>query len=181
MRDRAYFSAWAILQINLGARIQSHECASKYPIPEVPSRSPILEDSSDTSPQTDPDIHHIIRLLQSNLHSDRPTLGFPRASATTHNHLLWTSNLFVDFTNVEPNPILRSYESYLSTAVNNHQATIANTLLMWYIFLGGRVEGETFWATGKSYVINIKFLSARLILCLPAILWKPSSFTYLEE
>ena len=154
MRDRAYFSARAILQINLGARIRSHECASKYPIPEVPSRDLILEDSSDTSQQTDPDLYHIIHMLQCNFHSNRPTLDFPKVGANTHNHLLWASNLFVDFTNVEPNPILGSYESYLSAAVNNHRATIANTLLMWYMFLGGRVEGETFWATDKSYVIN---------------------------
>jgi len=154
MRDRAYFSARAILQINLGARIRSRECASKYPIPEIPSEDLILDDSPDTSQQTDPDLHHITHMLQSNFHSDRPTLDFPRVGANTHNHLLWASNLFLDFTNVEQNPILGSYESYLSAAVNNHRPTIANTLLVWYMFLGGGVEGETFWATDKSYVIS---------------------------
>ena len=145
MRDRAYFSARAILQINLRARAQSNECASRYPIPEV---------SSNASQHTDSDLHHVIRMLESNFSSDRPTLEFPKAGANTHNHLLWTSNLFVDLTRVGPNPILGSYESYLSVAVTNHRATIANTLLMWYMFLGGHVEEETFWATDKSYVVN---------------------------
>ena len=172
MRDRAYFSARAILQINLLARTQSHECASKYPIPEV---------SSNTSQHADPDLQHAIRMLECNFHSDRPTLDFPKAGANTHNHLLWTSNLFVDLTRLGPNPILGSYESYLSAAVTNHRATIANALLMWHMFLGGLVEEETFWATDKSYVV-VQFPSFDCLnLCMAAIHWKPSSPTYLQE
>ena len=151
MRDRAYFSARAILQINMRARTQSHKCASEYPIPEV---------SPDTAQRTDDDLHHILRMLQYTFNSDRPTLNFPKVGATTHHHLLRTSNLFVDLTRMGPNPILQSYESYLSVAVANHQAAIANTLLMWYMLLGGRVEEETFWATDKSYVVDpLTFLS----------------------
>ena len=145
MRDRAYFSARAILQISMRARTQSHEFASKYPIPEVTSNTP---------QHTDHDIHHVIRMLKCNSNSDRPTLIFPRAGANTHNHLLWMSNLFIDLTRVGPNPIMQSYESYLSVAVTNHRAMIADTLLMWYMLLGGRVEEETFWATDKSYVVD---------------------------
>jgi len=157
MRDRAYFSARAILQISMRARVQSHEHASKYPIPEVP----FPEDSSNTSPHTDHDLHHVTRMLQCNFNSERPTLDFPMTGANTHDHLLWMSNLFVDLTRVGPNPILRSYDSYLSAAVTNHRATIANTLLIWYMFLGGHVEEETFWATDKSYAVDpLIFLSA---------------------
>jgi len=145
MRDRAYFSARAILQISLRARTRSHKCASKYPIPGV---------SSNTSPHTDQDLHHIIHMLQCNFNSDRPTLNFLKASENTHSHLLWMSNLFVDLTRVGPNLILGSYDSYLSVAVANHRATIANTLLMWSMFLGGCVEEETFWATDKSYAVD---------------------------
>jgi len=151
MTDRAYFSARAILQINLGARAQSHEFASKYPIPEF---------SSNGSQYTNPDLRHVIRMLERNFHSERPTLDFPRAGENTHNHLLWTLNLFVDLTRAGPNPILQSYESYLSAAVTNHQVMIADTLLMWYMFLGGRVEEETFWATDKSYAVDtLTFIS----------------------
>ena len=152
MRDRAYFSARAILQISMRARTQSYKCASKYPIPEV---------SSNKSQHADHDLHHIICMLQWNVNSDRPTLNFPKAGANTHDHLLWMSNLFVDLSCVGPNPILESYESYLSAAVTNHRATIANTLLIRYMLLGGHVEEETFWATDKSYAVDLlNFLSA---------------------
>ena len=63
------------------------------------------------------------------------------------------SNLFVDLTGVGPNPTLESYRSYLSAAVSNEQAAIANTLIMWHMFLGGHVEDETFWAVDKSYAV----------------------------
>ena len=63
------------------------------------------------------------------------------------------SNLFVDVTRADPNPFLKSYQSYLSAAIANDQATIANTLLVWYMFLGGHVEEETFWAIDKSYAM----------------------------
>ena len=51
------------------------------------------------------------------------------------------------------NRTLKSYPSYLSAAVANNRATIANTLLMWYIFLGGQVKEETLWAVDKSCAI----------------------------
>ena len=140
MRDRVYFSALAILKINVRARARSHECASKYPIPAV---------SSSSVQQNDPDLHHVIRMLESNIDCGKPTLEFPK-STNTHAHLLWMSDLFVDLTRVGPNPILKSYESYLSVATTGHQATVANTLLVWCMFLGGHVEEETFWAIDKS-------------------------------
>jgi len=174
MRDRAYFSARAILQINLRARARSRdERVSNYTIPAIASSS---------FQHTDPDLHHIILMLELNSGSSRPTLDFPRVDTTTHTHSLWLSNLFVDLTYVGPNPILASYESYLSVAVANHQAMIANILLTWYMFLGGHVEEETFWAVDKScVVVSSYFLSVHLILCTPVIHWKPSSLTCLQE
>jgi len=141
MRDRAYFSAQAILQINLRSRAQSRERVPNYPIPAVASSS---------FKHTDPDLHHIVRMLQCNSGSSRPILDFPRVDTNTHAHSMWLSNLFVDLTRVGPNPILKSYKSYLSAAVTNNKAMIANTLLMWYMLLGGRVEEETLWAVDKS-------------------------------
>jgi len=141
MRDRAYFSAQAILQINLRSRAQSRERVSNYPIPAV---------SSSSLKHTDPDLHHIIRMLQCNSGSSRPALDFPRVDTNTHTHSMWLSNLFVDLTRAGPNPTLKSYESYLSAAVTNNRAMIANTLLMWYMLLGGHVEEETLWAVDKS-------------------------------
>ena len=173
MRDRAYFSARAILQISLRARIQSQEHASRYPITIVPLN---------TFQHTDPDLHHVIRMLECNFCADRPTLDFPMVGTNTHGHLLWMSNLFVDLTREGPNPIMKSYESYLSAAVTNHRGMIANILLMWYLFLGGRVEEETFWAVDKSYVASaVPFLAAYSITHILAIRWKPSSLTCLRE
>ena len=155
MRDRAYFSARAILQINTGAKLRSRDHASKYPIPTV---------SSGPYRHTDPDFYHIIRMLQFNSGPDRPTIDFPRGGTNTPAHLLWMSNLFVELTRIGPNPILRPHEPHLSVAATDHQAMIANTLIMWYMFLGGDVEEETFWAIDKSYVLVSNTGSPSLII-----------------
>jgi hypothetical protein len=174
MRDRAYFSARAILQINMKARAQSHECASKYPIPAI-SSSPV--------PHTDPDLHNIISMLKHNSAPDEPTLVFPKVGPNNHAHLLWMSTIFVDLTRMGPNPTLKSYESYLSAAFTNHQPMIANALLVWYILLGGHIEEETIWAVDKSYVVvSLSFSSlAHLRLCTPVIRWRLSSLTCPQE
>ena len=57
MRDLAYSSARAIHQINTRARVQSHECTSNYPIPAI---------SSSSFQRTDPDLHHVIHMLERN-------------------------------------------------------------------------------------------------------------------
>ena len=164
MRDRAYFSARAILQINISARAHSHEHASKYPIPAVCWSS---------SQHTDPDLHNVLSMLELNSRPGRPTLDFPRAGTNTHLHLLWISNLFVELTRAGLNPTIRSYHSYLSAAMANHRAVIANTLLVWYIFLGGHVEGETLWASDKSYaIISPSLCSINLIHCTTVMHWK---------
>jgi len=144
MRDRAYFSARAILQINMRARAQSHEFASKYPIPAI---------SLGSFKHTDPDLHHVIHMLKRNLDTCGPILHFPRVDMNTHTHSLWMSNLFVDLTRAGLIPTLESYKSYLSAAVSDHRPMIANILLIWDMFLGGHVEEETLWAVDKSYVV----------------------------
>lgn len=76
------------------------------------------------------------------------------------------SNFFVDTTRVSQNPILEAYQTYLNAAATNNSAIIANTFLMWYMFLGGHVEEETFWAAERSYVmILFSFLPFRLKSC----------------
>ena len=153
MRDRAYFSARAILQINAGARLAlccGH--ASKYQIPTILSNS---------CQNTDPDLHNILHMLEFNSGRRRPILNFPTGGTNTHAHLLWMSNLFVYLTCAGPNPILESYWSYLSAAITNHQPMVANVLLMWYMLLGGHVKEETLWAVDKSYaVVSLSLLSS---------------------
>ena len=90
-RDRAYFSARAILQINAGARLHSHDHTSKYPIPI--SAIPLKPYR-----HTDPDLFHIVRVLERNSGPDRLTLDFPGGDTNISTHLLWISNLFLDLT-----------------------------------------------------------------------------------
>jgi hypothetical protein len=150
MRDRAYFSAQAILQINTGARARSHARASASPIPAV---------SLGTPQHSSPDLHRLIRMLERNSDHGKRTLDIPK-STNIYAHSLWMSTLFLDLTRADPSQILTSYESYLSVAAADHKATIANILLMWYVFLGGHVEEETFWVVDKSYVVvSPSFLS----------------------
>jgi len=144
MRDRAYFSARAILQINMRARAQSDERASKYPIPAV---------SSSSFEHTDPDLHHVIQMLEHNSGARGFTFHFPSGNTNTHAHSLWMLNLFVDLTRTGANPTLKSYKSYLSTAVTDRRPTIASILLVWDMLLGGHVEEETLWAVDKSYAV----------------------------
>ena len=141
MRDRAYFSARTILRINTSARLQSHDLASKYPFPAVPSSS---------FEHTDPDLFHILRMLEVTLHRHGSFFSFPGAGANTDAHLLWVLNLLVDLIRAGPNPTLRSYDAYLSAAVTDHQPMIANILIVWYMLLGGNIVEETFWAVDKS-------------------------------
>jgi len=156
MRDRAYFSARAILQISMRARTQSDERASKYSISAI---------SSSSFEHTDPDLHHVIRMLEYNSGTRGPTFDFPSGDTNTHAHSLWMSNLFVDLTRTGPNPTLKSYDSYLSAAVTDRQPMIANILLVWDIFLGGHVEEETLWAVDKSYaVVLLSLFSVWLML-----------------
>ena len=143
MKDRAYFSARAILQINANSRTHSLEHPSKYSIPDV-SRSRFQ--------CIDPDLYDFISMLRLNSRPGEPTPNFPRAGTSTHVHSQWISNLFVEL--IRPGLDLRfmqPYQSYLSAAMTNDQAVVANTLVMWYMFLGGHVEEETFWAFDKSY------------------------------
>ena len=173
MRDRAYFTARAILQINVRARARSNEHAFRYPIPAV---------SSSSVQHADPDLYNILYILEHHSDDGRSTLQFPDAHTCSHSHSLWTSNLLVEMTHVGPNPTLESYESYLSAATINHKPVIVNILLVWYMFLGGRVEEDTFWAVDKSFVaILSSFFLICLISCTPVIHCRPFSLTCLRE
>ena len=142
MRDRAYFSARAILQIHARARTQSNEHALRYPIPAAPESSIDAEDYG---------LHQLLSVLEQVSRTPRIILDFDVLAANDHtDHSFWLSNLFVELTRVGPNPTLKSCEDLLLTAGRNCKPIIADTLLMWYMFLGGRVEEETFWTADRS-------------------------------
>jgi len=137
MKDRAYFSVQAMLRINTWAKAQLQERPFGYLA------------ISQSIP--DPDLRHIISMFNQNFAT--PTLDFPRTGINTPAHSLWMSNLFLDLIRIDPKPTLKSYTSYLSAAIADNQAVIANTLIMWYMSLGGDVEEETFWVDDKSYAV----------------------------
>ena len=173
MRDRAYFSARAILQISTWARTHPHERASKYTVPAI---------SSSSFKRTDNDLYHIIRMLEYNSGTHGPTFNFPKEDTNTHSHTLWMSIFLVDLTRVDRNLTLESCESYLNAAVTDHRPMIINILLMWDMFLGGDIEEETFWAVDKSYAfISASLVSPHLMLPVLGIHWRPSSVTCQQE
>ena len=152
MRDRAYFSARAILQINTRAGAQPHDNASRYPVPIIPSRPYEV---------TDPDLHNILYILEKFFVEHKPTFHFPSPDRNTHS--LWMTNLFVDSIRICPNPTLEGYKSYLSTATADHRASITNILLVWYTLLGGQVGEDALWVVDKSYPVDLFLSSAYLI------------------
>jgi hypothetical protein len=89
--------------------------------------------------------------------------------------------LFVDLARAAQSPTLYSHESYLSAAADNHGDVIANVLLMWYMFLGGHVEEDTFWAVDKTFVEISSLPFPWLTLLVLATRWKPSSPTCPRE
>ena len=108
--------------------------------------------------------HHIIHVPEHNSATQGPTLDFPEGGTNVHVHSLGMSNLFVDLTHAGPNPTPMSYEPYLNAAVTDHRPMIANTLLVWYMFLSGHIDEDTFWADDKSCIaISLSFLLAHLM------------------
>ena len=143
MRDRAYFSARAILQITMRATTRSREHASKYPIP-------ILTNYSTSFRPTDPDLNEVIRILMENAGTLTPTLPLPKIDNTPA-HSLWLSNLLVDLARTGSDPVMGDPLDHFGVAEANHRPTIANVLIVRNLLLGGRVEEETFWVIDKSY------------------------------
>jgi len=132
-----------------GARARSYECTSKYPIPAI---------SSISFKHTNPDLLHVIYMLKRNSGTHRPTLDLLRGNTNPRAHSLWMSNLFLDLTRPGSNQALESYETFLSAAVTNHRPTIVNTLLVWYMFLGGHIEEETLGGLDRLCVVVLLFL-----------------------
>jgi hypothetical protein len=166
MIDRAYFSGRAILRINTAARLQ--ECASKYPIP--------LERRSSALGIDDVDLRHILYQFSGDPRSSR-FLGYPRNSGSvgfqyasqmsTPTRSMWLSNLHVDLAWVDPDSTTHTYLSKTNVITPLGRASDANSLLSWYIFLGGPVQEETFWADDKSYVVTLSLplLARSIALC----------------
>lgn len=70
--------------------------------------------------------------------------------------MLWMSALLVTISRIPPNPLGGSLQGGEDIPYNSRgkfgtsRAMDGNTLLAWYLTLGGRAEEETFWADDKS-------------------------------
>ena len=158
MRDRAYISGRAILQINTRAKLRSPECASKYPIPSI-SWGQVYVSDGDLKCVT-----FMLKYVGPSANTGGHTFGFLNGANS-----LWISNLLVDLARADQtlSPVI--YRLLCTAHTTHHQAANPNLLLAWYVFLGGHVEEETFWAADKSYVVPLSFFrSTRSILCPPA-------------
>lgn len=145
MRNRAYFSARAILQVNVRARAQSNEHALReYPIPSV---------SPGSVQHTDTDLFNMLCMLEGTFGNKTPTLHFSDLHTHTNTHVLWMSNLFVDLVHTGVNPDFKFHGPLHNAAIADNRTIISNILLMWYMFFGGHVKDETLWAADKSYVV----------------------------
>ena len=72
-------------------------------------------------------------MLELNSGHGRPTIDLLRGGAPKHPRSPAVDvELFCGF---DPNPILKSYRSYLGPAFANHQPKISNTPLVWCMFL----------------------------------------------
>ena len=127
--------------------MRSHECASKYPTPDV-SHAYINSAGDD-------DLRYVIFMLLDMAPSGTHSGIFSPFPGGVES--LWMSNLFVDLAQVDRNlPPAYTHPRYI-TGISHHQGANANIFLAWYIFLGGHVEEETFWAVNKSCVIISSF------------------------
>jgi hypothetical protein len=142
MSDRAYFSGRTILRIAMTARSRSRECASKYPIPHDYDHY-YIEDINK-------DLYCVLHWLSSWRDTARDL--DPSSLGSTPAHSMWMSNLHTDITRADPEHFPRiTLPTTKDTAPPSH-ATDADVVLSWYIYLGGPVQEETFWADDKSYV-----------------------------
>ena len=148
MRDRAYLSGRAILQINSSARLRSHECASKYPIPCISLEWIPTSVFSFPFFSTDGDLEFIISMLKFMDPSTGDDGFAPRSICEADP--LWMSNLFVDLARASYPTTPRLLRTACAT---QHLLVKVNLFLGWYIILGGNIEEETFWAVDKSYVV----------------------------
>ena len=138
MKDRAFISGKALLQIHTCAALRADK--SKYPIPESPWGC------------TPTGVLHFAAHVNSSVGKD---------ISETPANLLWMSALLVTIARLPPITLCEPLQGGKDIPCNSRgklgtsRAMDGNTLLAWYLILGGRAEEETFWADDKSYVMFV--------------------------
>jgi hypothetical protein len=158
MSDRAYFSGRAILRINTAARLRSWEFASNYPIPFPPGY--VCYNTGGVN-------RDLSRVLYWFSRSHPGGELDPSSLGSTLTHSIWISNLYIDFIRAGSSPATSIALSRTKDITPLGHAIDANTILSWFISLGGPVEEETFWADDKSYAVapSLLLLAQLIDLC----------------
>ena len=160
-RDRAYYSARAMMWIHALAECKSEEFASMFPLP----------DAEYTTTAPDPDLRHLLR-ADSVADNAEFYIGELLEINPGHTppHSQWVSDLLLHCS--WANRTRLNYERILYSIPRTHEikttippdATL-NRLLAWCTFLGSAVNGEALKVQDKSYDISC-FCSFELLTAL---------------
>jgi len=138
MRDRAYFSATAILQVHISALSKPEKNTSNYRVPRV--------HRIDTS-NMDDDFKLVLRILASVRQEYFPPSLLPDI---TPRNALWISGLLLRFvSNKHADVVARSTLIHQPNALNYSQwhkfpsRVVENFLLVWYVHLESEIGGGT--------------------------------------
>jgi len=146
-RDRAYYSARAVLWIHTLAMRKSEHFARTFSLPNVEY----------TTPVPDPDLEHLLRASYlRRLPSSRIGGLFAINLGHTPSHSQWISNLLLHYCDLAE----RHHETILKRVLREQDTkaislnTGLNRILVWSTFFGSPVEEEALMVQDKSYVIS---------------------------
>ena len=156
-RDRAYYSARAMLWISTLAVFRHRVSRVRYIIPS----------SEYTALAPDPDLEHLLGFiaLDRGYASDIEWLLRINPGCTPL-HSQWTSNLLLHYSRwiINPNMDLGLFSGVHEIKTTTPLNAKLNRLLTWCTFLGSPVESEVLMIQNKSYTISYFFSSGCLLL-----------------
>ena len=149
-RDRAYYSARAMMWIHTLARCKSEEFANHFPLPTKGHGGPDL----------DPDLGHLLHVHHMAQYPDLFSLHLLRIDpGHTPSHSQWVSNLLLHLSWARwPSLDNKDVMNFIANKYRTIPQNVApNRLLMWCIFLGSPIEEEVLRIQDKSYDISLSF------------------------
>ena len=171
MKDRAYFSATAILQVHISALRKSEDHALKYSIPRVPiDMKKINDDSNIDAPKVDNDFKFVLDTLRS---VDGEPFPSSLSLANSPERASWNSETLLWFVSNKHSDIaVRSSLIHERNVLHYPQwhkfppKVVNNFLLVWCIHLGWEVDRRTL-RIKKSYVLVLMLPSCTNHLTTP--------------
>jgi len=146
-RDRAYYSARAMMWIRTLAMCKSEEFARTFPLPSVECMTPA----------PDPDLGHLLQVNPETWDADYYIERLLRIDpGHTPLHSQWISNLLLHYSWANRTKLDHELILYCVSKTHGTKTTIPlnatlNRLLVWCTFLGSPVEEEALKVQDKSY------------------------------